>query len=227
MGVSKGFRRACVLTIFCATTFFVHCQKNEDKEKGILDFLPFKGSSSTAAPDPTYPHQSVVNSVNKTRTMPCKCEEGSCNCCTGNVLTNFNVSMRNKICVNVAYDPDDFEFLYKVMFNERQLYQNTISGKNPPPICLPLRRFLPGTACLRFNNVYMIGRNLHACLTLVGLWQEFELFNISFDCIRVGTSGIAIVKPEEGGGLPIPVVGEDVDPDDLDYNDSAKTILTH
>ncbi|CAG4979556.1 unnamed protein product [Parnassius apollo] len=37
-----------------------------------------------------------------------------------------------------------------------------------------------------------------------GQWRSVELFNLAFDCLRMGANGIAMVKPDEGGGLPIP-----------------------
>lgn len=44
---------------------------------------------------------------------------------------------------------------------------------------------------------------------------------VGFDCFRIGTNGIALVKPEDGGGLPTQVVEEVLSPEEEDYDDSA------
>ncbi|KAG6447336.1 hypothetical protein O3G_MSEX004898 [Manduca sexta] len=62
---------------------------------------------------------------------------------------------------------------------------------------------------------------------MVGQWRQLELFNIAFDCLRMGANGIVMVKPSDNGGLEIPNpqggvdavidAGED-DIDDYDEN---------
>lgn len=51
-----------------------------------------------------------------------------------------------------------------------------------------------------------------------GKYQETTLFSYNFDCIRVGANGIALLKPEEGGGLgpPAPVVENVTNEEDYD-----------
>nr|CAD7265818.1 unnamed protein product [Timema shepardi] len=80
------------------------------------------------------------------------------------------------------------------LFNLRQ------RGKNPRPVCVPLPRLQAAKFCVKFSNVYFIGRNLHMCVGLEARWQDNVLFDHSFDCLRVGADGMAVVKPEEGGG---------------------------
>lgn len=72
--------------------------------------------------------------------------------------------------------------------------------------------------CIVFSNVYIAGRNLHMCMNVDTKYRENILYSFSFDCIRVGSNGIAWLSPEDGGGLgpPKPVidnttVGEDYD----------------
>lgn len=91
-------------------------------------------------------------------------------------------------------------------------------GKNPRPLCASIPYIGAIKMCVVFSNVYVVSRNLHMCLSIDGKFRENTLFSYSFDCIRVGTSGIALLKPEEGGGLgpPKPIVdnstvGEDYD----------------
>lgn len=54
-------------------------------------------------------------------------------------------------------------------------------------------------------------------------WQDFTLLDWSFDCIRMGASGFAVIAPEEGGGLPSSSVDSEEQTDE-DYDDSARNV---
>lgn len=93
-----------------------------------------------------------------------------------------------------------------------------IPGKNPPPLCAAMPYFSNIKMCVIFSNVYVAGRNLHMCMNLEGKYRNNTLYSFSFDCIRLGTSGIAWLSPEEGGGLgpPKPVVDNATESEDYD-----------
>ncbi|KYM82584.1 hypothetical protein ALC53_07075 [Atta colombica] len=127
---------------------------------------------------------------------PCQCSGGVCSCCSRILYDTW----KQKACVNITYDPDEFSFTANIMMNDRVLYTRTVSGKNPRPICVPVPR-LPIRACVRFYNIYFQGRNIHLCLNMEGKFQDTTLFKISLDCLRFGSNGLALLKPEDGGGL--------------------------
>lgn len=52
-------------------------------------------------------------------------------------------------------------------------------------------------------------------------WDEITLIEWSFDCVRMGASGFAVVPPEEGGGLPPSPIDSEEQTDE-DYDDSAR-----
>ncbi|XP_050433450.1 uncharacterized protein LOC126841138 [Adelges cooleyi] len=139
---------------------------------------------------------------------PCKCEESMCSCCSGNVLQNFNLNLRQRLCANISYYADDFEFNVRLLYNDYTLFNRVVSGKNPRPICVPI--FPPAwtrsRVCLRFKDVYFVGRNIHMCLAMEAQTEKQPVFAVEFNCIRMGTAGVALLKPEEGGGLPPPPV---------------------
>ncbi|XP_044765630.1 uncharacterized protein LOC123321908 [Coccinella septempunctata] len=150
--------------------------------------------------------------------FPCSCQEGECGCCTGYILDRFN----QKGCINITYDPDDFSVTAYMSMNGKVLYRNSISGKNPPPLCVRVPRFPNIKFCVEFSNIYFANRNVHLCIDAEANWQDYSLLEWSFDCIRMGVSGFAVVPPEEGGGLPS--TGVDVeDQTDEDYDDAAKS----
>ncbi|KAK0083336.1 hypothetical protein PV326_006771 [Microctonus aethiopoides] len=154
-------------------------------------------------------------------TRPCSCGNGLCSCCS-RLLFN---SWKQKACVNVTYDPDEFSFTAKVLMNDRILYTRTVSGKNPKPVCVPMPRLPAMRACVRFYNIYFQGRNVHACMNMEGKFRDTTVFKVGFDCIRLGANGVAVVKPEDGGGLGqiefLPAT--DDDDDDYDEDEDADT----
>ena len=56
------------------------------------------------------------------------------------------------------------------------------------------------------------------CVSIDGKFRENTIYSYSFDCIRVGTSGVALLSPEEGGGLgpPKPITENSTDVEDYD-----------
>ncbi|XP_012541084.1 uncharacterized protein LOC105839362 [Monomorium pharaonis] len=163
--------------------------------------------------------------VTATRQGPCQCRGGVCGCCSRLLYDTW----KQKACVNITYDPDEFSFTANILMNDRVLYTRTVSGKNPRPICVPVPR-LPIRACVRFYNIYFQGRNIHLCLNMEGKFQDTTLFKVSFDCLRFGSNGLALLKPEDGGGLgQVELFPEDPDDgnnsedyddeDDDDYDD--------
>lgn len=64
---------------------------------------------------------------------------------------------------------------------------------------------------------------MHVCVDMEANWEQVTLVEWSFDCIRMGASGFAVVSPEEGGGLPVASVDEEEQTDE-DYDDSARLV---
>ncbi|VVC34254.1 Domain of unknown function DUF4773 [Cinara cedri] len=144
-------------------------------------------------------------------TYPCKCEESQCSCCSGNLLENFNLNFRQRICTNISYVPEDFEFNVRILFNDYTIYNRVVSGRNPRPICVPI--FPPAwtrsRVCLKFSDVYFVGRNVHVCMSMEAQTEKRPVLAFNFNCVRMGTAGVALLKPEDGGGLPAPPVPQD------------------
>lgn len=128
-----------------------------------------------------------------TSRLPCTCKDGLCACCTGMLLQ----ALRSKGCMNLKYVADDFAFIFEMKMNNQVLYKNRVSGRNPKPICINPPRFPFIEVCATFYDVYFFGRNMHACMEFGGYFQGYELFSRSFDCLRMGSQGVRIVKPED------------------------------
>lgn len=73
-------------------------------------------------------------------------------------------------------------------------------AKNPPPACITVNRYFGIKMCAKMTNVFLSGRNVHACLEMEGFWDGEPTFNYPFNCFRFGSEGVAVVRPEDGGG---------------------------
>ncbi|XP_034939389.1 uncharacterized protein [Chelonus insularis] len=162
---------------------------------------------------------SLNNSTTEVKPSACVCGGGLCSCCSRILYDTW----KQKACVEVTYEPDEFSFTAKILLNGRVMYTRTISGKNPRPICIPLPR-IPGVrACVRFYNIYFQGRNIHLCVNLEAKFGDTTLLKMGLDCLRFGANGVALVKPEDGTGLGevefLPDTYDDDNDDDDDDGD--------
>lgn len=104
--------------------------------------------------------------------IPCECKNGICTCCVGGFFFS------NKGCMKIKYMPEDFAFELRMLFNDNILYKNTISGKNPRPICISPPRFGQWIEmCAKFHDIYFVGRNMHICLDVTATIGEFDLLD--------------------------------------------------
>lgn len=111
-------------------------------------------------------------------------------------------------------------------FENRQIYKIFaifFPGKNPPPMCMRIPRLQFIRLCVRLYNIYFASRNMHVCVDMEANWEQVTLVEWSFDCIRMGASGFAVVAPEEGGGIPGSPIDEEEQTDE-DYDDSAREV---
>lgn len=90
-------------------------------------------------------------------------------------------------------------------------------------MCFRLPRLQFIRLCVQFSNIYFASRNVHLCIDMEANWEDLTLVEWSFDCVRMGAAGVAVVGPEDGGGLPANPV-DVVDQTDEDYDDSARNV---
>ncbi|XP_053999749.1 uncharacterized protein LOC128887654 [Hylaeus anthracinus] len=127
------------------------------------------------------------------RGLPCHCEQLTCSCCTGINMTAINFNRR--ACTKFTYDPSEFAIKLALSMNEREIYTNSFSVKNPPPLCSPMPYLPFASFCIRFFDMYTIGRNLHACIDLETRIVGSPILILHFNCVKVGADGISWSKP--------------------------------
>ncbi|XP_068083510.1 uncharacterized protein [Anabrus simplex] len=158
--------------------------------------------------------------------LPCSCQNLGCGCCAGMSVQIINFNRR--ACMNLTYDPYEFSLTARMYMNDDIIFERSISGKNPPPICVPVP--IPYVEylhfCVLFFDIFTPGVNIHMCMDFEAYYKQSPLAIIHFDCMRMGADGLAWIKPEDNGGLPLPTApGDDnqgvapVAPADPDYGD--------
>jgi len=70
--------------------------------------------------------ESANDTVNATRQRACQCTGGVCGCCSRILYDTW----KQKACVNITYDPDEFSFTANILMNDRVIYTRTVSGKH-------------------------------------------------------------------------------------------------
>ncbi|XP_078049809.1 uncharacterized protein LOC144476574 [Augochlora pura] len=123
------------------------------------------------------------------RGLPCHCENMQCTCCTGVNLTSLNFNRR--ACTKFTYDPSAFAINMALSMNEREIYSNTFSAKNPPPLCAPVPYLPFVNFCIRFFDLHTEGRNLHTCIDLETRIIGSPILTLHFNCVKVGIDGIS------------------------------------
>ncbi|GLV32272.1 uncharacterized protein CBL_11771 [Carabus blaptoides fortunei] len=129
------------------------------------------------------------------RSNGCTCQNLTCGCCFGMNITQFNYDREG--CMNFSYDPLEFALLMDILWAEDPIFHTGISGKNPPPICLPVPiPYIPNVDfCVKLFNIHTPGRNIHVCVDVETRIQRAPILLLHFDCIKLGSDGYSLVKP--------------------------------
>ncbi|KYM82585.1 hypothetical protein ALC53_07076 [Atta colombica] len=130
----------------------------------------------------------------------CSCEDLRCSCCSGINITTFNID--HYACTNITFYPKDLAMNLKLTVNEKELL-NTVSNSDKAqiPFCVP---FYPPfiSFCVRVFDIYLSGRNLHACIDLEARVISWPILILHFDCVKIGADGISWLKPDDNSNIP-------------------------
>ncbi|XP_017774748.1 PREDICTED: uncharacterized protein LOC108561361 [Nicrophorus vespilloides] len=133
------------------------------------------------------------------RSNGCSCQDLTCGCCTGINIQQFNFNREG--CMNFTYDPYDFSISMDMFMNSNKVFSNSVSAKNPPPLCIPVPiPYLPSVDfCAKLFDIHTPGQNLNMCLDFETRVQRAPVLVLHFDCMRMGNDGFALVKPGQPG----------------------------
>lgn len=101
---------------------------------------------------------------------------------------NFH-SIFLSVCMNFTYDPYEFSIGMDMNMNDNSIFQREVSGKNPPPLCLPVptEAIIPiplgFEMCVKMFNIFTPGYNLHMCMDIMAQIQSTPIMVRSLDYV--------------------------------------------
>ncbi|CAD6201216.1 GSCOCG00000021001-RA-CDS [Cotesia congregata] len=121
----------------------------------------------------------------------CSCSNLTCGCCAGVNLEFFNFDQ--KACSNITMVPEEFAMDFRLIINDNEVMKQRVTGRNPPPLCMPLS-FLPIVSfCVRVYDIGIIDRKVRACVDFETRITSWPIFVLHFNCVKVGTDGVTWV----------------------------------
>ncbi|KAJ9581947.1 hypothetical protein L9F63_003700 [Diploptera punctata] len=104
--------------------------------------------------------------------------------------------------MNFTYNAYDFSLTANMFMNDNSIFESSFSAKNPPAACLPIiipYIPIPMESCAHFFNICLPGRNVHFCMDWEFRVASQPIAIAHFDCLRLGQSGVSLLKPEDDG----------------------------
>ncbi|XP_023289055.1 uncharacterized protein LOC105697274 [Orussus abietinus] len=146
----------------------------------------------------------------------CHCKNYTCTCCE--YIDTPEIGINGTLCFVWSYLPDQYGIAIIMTYNNRTLYNETISAENPLPICIYEIEDLHLDLCLRFYNLYIKSHCFTGCVKVeVGL-IIIHIFHLDLGCFKLGscsdthfiqdaiTNDIATVRKELKDLKKVPMV---------------------
>ncbi|XP_065365380.1 protein PFC0760c [Calliphora vicina] len=141
---------------------------------------------------------SARGSIWSTFGKPCDCEGPLCGCCVGIKVKQYNFDQ--KMCANVTYVPRKDEIQMEVFLNDTATAKYGIAARNPSPLCVPIMMGIPMSMCVQMSNIGVQGDNLNMCMDFLVRLASTQLFEMHFQCMKVGLQGASWVGAD---GQPV------------------------
>jgi len=120
------------------------------------------------------------------------------------------------VCANVSFVPQLEEAQLEVFLNGKPSSKYGISVRDPAPFCIPVMMGVPMAMCVQMTEVTMVGNNLNMCMDFVVRLATTDLFEMHFQCMRMGLDGLQYV--DKNGKPVLPAGGgQSDDPEEYEY----------
>ncbi|KAK2578498.1 hypothetical protein KPH14_002057 [Odynerus spinipes] len=128
--------------------------------------------------------QVTQNNDNVTRVHRngCECIHHDCACC-GHIEWD-TVSWNGTLCATASYLDHDYGFSVTLTYNNITIINETISARNPPPICIgeDIIENLKAELCLRLYDITINKSHFHGCLELEARISKLNILPIHLGC---------------------------------------------
>ncbi|KAG8236820.1 hypothetical protein J437_LFUL017277 [Ladona fulva] len=115
----------------------------------------------------------------------CHCVNYTCGCCSH--LEEERVYLNATVCINATYLKKDYGVSVVFTFNKFVVFNETVSARNPPPICIGapyLERYVE--MCVQFYDLQASRKRFHGCLKAEVTMARVEVAKYDLGCFHIG-----------------------------------------
>ncbi|KAJ9587214.1 hypothetical protein L9F63_019263 [Diploptera punctata] len=135
--------------------------------------------------------------INKVFQDACACSRYSCGCCAH--LQEPHIQLNATLCTNITYLVHDYGISFTITVNNYAIFNETISARNPPPVCLGLPYVKQlADLCVRLYDINATANYLHVCVRVEARMKKILVAKYELGCFNIGP--VAAVTFEAGGG---------------------------
>ncbi|KAK0098035.1 hypothetical protein PV326_011570, partial [Microctonus aethiopoides] len=165
-----------------------------------------------------YYEDALNNSSVVSESSGCDCSTYSCKCC-GDI--NLHIPhLEGLACANFSYLPEDYGISLIVTFNNYTLINDTISARNPPPMCIgiPELEDIGADLCLRFTNLKYENQQFSGCASISISFYHIIHSKLNLGCFHIPNG--AVNKNFASNGIINSITKEEdiYNDDKIDFN---------
>lgn len=183
-----------LIAIFLAPLCISVCTTNAAPSKAT-DVLDNVGNAITN--EFHYIENKTVEMWNEVTTRvldACSCVDYNCGCCAH--LEEKEIHLNSTICMNISYLVHDYGISLTVTVNGYAIFNETVSARNPPPICLGVPYVKEyADLCIRLYDIDATSTHLHACVKAEARMKMIVIAKYEFGCFNIGPPGVATTEP--------------------------------
>ncbi|XP_014679073.1 PREDICTED: uncharacterized protein LOC106818918 [Priapulus caudatus] len=114
----------------------------------------------------------------------CECANYSCGCCAH--LDVPKIHLNDTGCVNFSYLPDEYGVSFTFSIDNKTIFNETISAKNPPPICYGVP-FLEeyASVCIHFYDLELTRDKFRGCVKLEARLEHVAVGEYDLGCFQM------------------------------------------
>ncbi|XP_002732721.1 uncharacterized protein LOC100368219 [Saccoglossus kowalevskii] len=123
-------------------------------------------------------------SNNDLESTGCDCNSTSCGCCADLIVEK--IELNTSVCMNISYLPEEIGFSFIISLGGDVVYNETISVKNPPPICFGvpyMKQYF--SLCLEFYNMDYSTTSLSGCAKIEAMLYAAVVESVDLGCFKI------------------------------------------
>ncbi|CAL1681721.1 unnamed protein product [Lasius platythorax] len=126
----------------------------------------------------------------------CECIKYDCGCCQYMELDA--ISLNGTLCANASYLEYDYGISITVTFNTFTIINETVSARNPPPICVgeDIVDTVELEICLHIYDIDISDR-FHACFEILGKIMKLRISKMKLGCINSNNLSSSFLEKEK------------------------------